>query len=189
MEKDLASLRGIGSAQDFLDKLSSVIRDTLTEDYWNITLPNELATSSSRSPSMYAYYAALNLLDAKVLFSKMKVSELLDPAARAKKSSLEKHHLFPRQYLIDSGLTEVREINQIANYALVEWWDNIPISDDAPATYWPKYIERFSNEETSQMCYWHALPEGWENMEYRSFLYERRLKMAKVIRDGFSNLY
>ena len=189
MEKDLARLRDIASDQEFLSMLDRIIKDVLTDDYWKITLPNELATSSPRSPSLFAYYAALNLLDARVLFSKMKISELLEPTSKAKKSSLERHHLFPRAFLKNGGLTEIREINQIANYALVEWWDNIPISDDAPSVYWPKYAQRFSQDELKQMCYWHALSDGWEVMNYHDFLRERRLKMANIIRDGFMSLF
>ncbi|MBN1348689.1 DUF262 domain-containing protein [candidate division KSB1 bacterium] len=188
MERDLANLRGVNSAREFIRILDGTIEDIFTEDYWNITLPNDLATSSSRSPSLFAYYAALNLLDAKVLFSKMKVSELLDPNSRANKSSLEKHHLFPKGYLNQSGITEIRDTNQIANYALVEWAENIHISDQSPADYWHDCTRRFSTEEVELVRYWHALPEGWQNMEYHDFLAQRRLKMAHVIRDGFDSL-
>jgi hypothetical protein len=86
------------------------------------------------------------------------------------------------------GITEIRDTNQIANYALVEWTDNIDISDASPADYIPKYEERFKPEEMAQMRYWHALPKGWQQMEYRSFLEERRKRMAQVIKDGFGKL-
>ncbi|MDO9537837.1 MAG: DUF262 domain-containing protein, partial [Thermoplasmata archaeon] len=66
MEADLARLRSIRNGDDFIRTLDQIIFDTLTEDLWNITLPNSLATSSARSPSLFAYYAALNLLDAQV---------------------------------------------------------------------------------------------------------------------------
>src|SRR4051812_20966554 len=39
-----------------------------------------------------------------------------------------------------------------------------------------------------RMYYWHALPDGWESMDYNRFLIERRERMAKVIRDGFDKL-
>lgn len=189
MERDLARLREVNSKDDFTNLLDRIIQDVLTDDYWTITLPNELATSSPRSPSLFAYYAALNLLDAKVLFSKMKVSDLLDPASKANKSAVERHHLFPKNFLKKCGISGIREINQIANYALVEWWDNIPIADKAPADYWPKYINRFNKAEVKEMCYCHALPDGWENMNYQEFLKERRKRIAQVIRDGFRLLY
>lgn len=185
MERDLARLREVNSKDGFSNLLDRIIQDVLTDDYWTITLPNELATSSPRSPSLFAYYAALNLLDAKVLFSKMKVSELLDPASKANKSAVERHHLFPKGFLKKCGISGTREINQIANYALVEWWDNIPIADKAPADYWREYTNRFNKAEVKKMCYYHALPDGWEHMNYQEFLKERRKRVAQVIRDGF----
>ncbi|MFH0961047.1 MAG: DUF262 domain-containing protein [Pseudomonadota bacterium] len=188
MEADFARLRSVNDVAGFVKTFDQVISDTLTEDFWTITLPNEIATSSSRSPSLFAYYAALNLLDARVLFSKMKVSELFDPAIKAKKSGTERHHLFPKNYLKKINISEIRDTNQIANYALVEWSDNIEISDIAPPEYLPKYIARFSPEELKDMYYWHALPKEWESMSYEEFLKARRKEIAKVIRDGFQRL-
>jgi hypothetical protein len=188
MEGDLNRLSNISDGSQFITALDRIIADSLTDDYWNIALPNELATSASRSPVLFAYYAALNLLDARVLFSKMKVSELLDPALRAKKSSLEKHHLFPKGYLKTLQIADLKEVNQIANFALVEWSDNIEISDDAPSSYLPHYKSRLSNDELGEMYYWHALPDNWEQMRYDAFLPERRKLIAKVIRDGFRKL-
>ena len=86
---------------------------------------------------MFAYFAALNLLDAFVLYSRQKVSELLDPVTDAHRSSLERHHLFPKGYLNSIGITSDRDTNQIGNYALVEWGDNAAIASRAPALYVP----------------------------------------------------
>ncbi|MDO9517207.1 MAG: DUF262 domain-containing protein [Methanosarcinaceae archaeon] len=188
MEADLARLRAIKDGNTFIATLDHVINDTLTEDFWNISLPNSLATSSARSPSLFAYYASLNLLDARVLFSKMKVSELLDPALKTKKSATERHHLYPRNYLKKLDITDLRDTNQIANFALVEWTDNLDISDRAPSQYLSEYLRRFSPEEIEQMNYWHALPHGWEEMTYNDFLVSRRKMLAQVIRDGFKKL-
>ena len=188
MEQDLADLRDVSTASGFVARLDQTISTTLTDDYWNITLPNELATSSARNPALYTYYAALNLLDAQVLFSKMRVAELMDPLSHAKKSALERHHLFPKKYLARQGITETRDTNQIANYALVEWSDNIEISDMAPSEYVPKYTQRFDNNELRKMYFWHALPHNWEKMDYRGFLEERRKLMAQVIRRAFEKL-
>ena len=120
MEQDLARLRDVKDTVGFVSLLDRIIADTLTKDFWEIALPNELATSSAQSPAQFAYFAALNLLDARVLFSKMKVSQLLDPALHSNKSSIERHHLFPKAYLRKLGITEPRDTNQIANYALNE---------------------------------------------------------------------
>jgi hypothetical protein len=188
MEGDLARFRNVKDASEFTAVLNKVVDDTLTEDYWNITLPNELATSTARSPALNAYNAALNLLDARALFSNLKVSELLDPALRAKKSPVERHHLFAKNYLKTIGIEDVKDRNQIANYALVEWRDNVDILDSPPADYVPEYAGRFSPEELSAMYHWHALPEGWERMGYQEFLEQRRKLLAGVVREGFAKL-
>jgi hypothetical protein len=188
MEQDLARLRGLHSAEDFIRTLDRIVDDTFTDDFWNITMPNNLATSSSNSPALLAYYAALNLLDARVLFSKMKVSELLDPAHKSTKSATERHHLFPRAYLKRLGFDSTSDSNQIANYALVEWHDNIAIRDEPPADYFPKYAKRFDKTELQEMSYWHALPSSWHRMGYETFLESRRQLMAHVTRDGFTKL-
>ena len=189
MEGELARLRGLQTAAEFKNHLDQEITKSLTEDFWNIELVGSLDKALARNPALYAYYAALNLQDAKGLFSKIKIRELLEEGVYAKKSALEMHHLFPKNYLkTELSLTDRHDTNQIANYALVEWNDNIKISDDPPAVYWPKYAARFSQEELVQMCAWHALPEGWESMEYSDFLVGRRHLIAKAIRAGFQSI-
>jgi hypothetical protein len=174
-EQDAARLSEIqhGDADGYIRILSKIVDDTLTTDYWSITLPNELATSASKSPALLAYIAALNILDADALLSTGKVRACLDPAITAKKG-IERHHLFPWAYLRNElKVTDNREINQIANMALVEWADNIAISDDAPSAYWPAQLaaKNLSAERLSHQEYWHALPDGWEHLDYpRSWL-------------------
>lgn len=190
VEQDLARLQRVNGSEGFVGTLRKMIADELSEDYWKITLPNALEVSNVRSPVVFAYQAALVLLEAKVLFSKLPVSSLLDPSLKAKKTALERHHLFPKAYLHKIGFTEQQDTNQAANYALVEWSDNIFISDKAPATYQPLMLKElgWSAEDLSSYYKWHALPQGWEQMEYRAFLIKRRHLMAAVIRQGFERL-
>ncbi|RMD58315.1 DUF262 domain-containing protein [Candidatus Parcubacteria bacterium] len=188
MEQDLALLRGAKTAEDFVNVLNQQINAVLTRDYWEVTLLSELETAAARNTGQFAYYAALCLLDAPVLYSKMKVVELLDPATKGKKSALERHHLFPRRYLQRQGIKERRDINQVANYALVEWSDNIAISDRPPKEYVPKMEARFSPDELRRMYALHALPGKWYQLDYADFLAERRKRIAAVIRKGFEQL-
>jgi hypothetical protein len=188
IESDLARLRDVADADAFTQTLDAVVDQTLTADYWAITLPNLLATSAARSPSLMAYHAALNLLDAKVLFSHLRVSELLDPAISPKWSAIERHHLFPKAYLKRLGTTATRDTNQIGNMALLEWPDNADISDAAPAEYFPPIMARVAPGDREQMLHHHALPDGWEAMDYPTFLIERRKLMAAVVRQGFQRL-
>ena len=188
MEMDLARLRGLSTADDFAKVLNDIIQSQLTNDFWDITLPMDLSTSSSTSPSLYAYYAALYILGANGLFSKLKVSDLLQEGLRSKKSALERHHLFPKAWLNKIGITEQRETNQIANFALVEWSDNIAISDTAPKEYLPAYLTRLNEEDKRQMYYWHGLFDNWEELTFDEFLIERRKRIAGVIKDAYSRI-
>jgi hypothetical protein len=188
MERDLADIRDFTDADQFVQWMEKTICTEFTDDFWNITLPNRMDTSSATSPYLFAYYASLNLLHAKALFSNKKVSDLLESAHKANKAAVERHHLFPKKHLKKQGITQTRTTNQIANYALIEWDDNIAISGESPADYFPKYSERFTDSEMSRMCHWHALPVGWEKMEYGEFLEARRKLMAKVIREGFEHI-
>lgn len=189
MDGDLARFRAVATAEDFLATLDQMIASELTNDYWSITLPADLATSSARNPQLFAYVAAQIKLGAPVLFSHKRVGELIDPALKAKKKALERHHLFPRAWLERAGITERPQINQMANYALLEWPDNIDISDTAPRDYVPALRERFAADEWERMADLHALPSGWETLDYDDFLAARCRLMASVIRRGFETLW
>lgn len=189
MEQDLADLRGLSKTDDFLTQLQRKIENEFTEDFWQINLPERLATASYRNPAFFAYCAALNLLDARAFFSQYKVADLLDPYIRPKKAPLDRHHLFPKAYLARLGVKDRREVNQVANLSIADWADNsLVIGDKPPAEYMPRLKEGMTSEEVKQMYFWHALPEGWEGMTYSQFLVERRKLMAQVIRKGFRKL-
>jgi len=188
MEADLGKLQNINDEDSFCEVLRSTCSELLTRDYWSISLPSDLATAAGRSPTQNGYFAALNLLDARVLFSEQKVAELLDPSTKAKRAAVEKHHLFPKAHLARKGIRSRRQTNQLANYALVEWGDNGKASDKAPAEYLPAFAKRLSTEELERMYYWHALPEAWETLDYQEFLVERRERMAKLIQEAYQLL-
>jgi hypothetical protein len=188
MESDLAKFRNVTNGDDFVNELAQICSEVFTDDYWSINLPSALATSSSSGPSLFAYYAALVLLDANVLFSRQKVAGLLDSTTKSTRSALERHHLFPKAYLETLGITEIRDTNQIANYAVLEWNDNSAISDENPKKYLPKIVERFTPEEVREMYYWHGLPDNWEEMDYQEFLMRRRERIALLIRDAYHKL-
>ncbi|MBT9519065.1 MAG: putative DNA binding domain-containing protein, partial [Methyloversatilis discipulorum] len=188
MEYDLARFRQVKNGDEFIKVLEKICDDVLANDFWTITLPNQLATSSPKSPALFAYNAALNLLDAKVLFSKHKISELADPSVHANRSDFERHHLFPKEYLKSIGVSEVRDTNQIANYAFVEWGDNSAIGKNAPKIYLPSYRQRHSGQDLQKMYHWHALPDNWEELDYQDFLGKRRDLISKIIKEAYSLL-
>lgn len=190
MDADLNRIKELSSAEAFLSVLDSLIASEFTNDYWSITLPSQLATSSARNPQLFAYVASQNRIGARVLFSHKKISDLLDPGLKTKKKPLERHHLFPRAYLEEIGVKEQTEINQTANLALIEWPENIDIGKKAPTEYMAEIRSRFHGHDDglARTMTDHALPEGWEAMSYNEFLYERRKLMAGIIRKGFETL-
>lgn len=188
VEYDLSRLAGLDSKAAFVAELDRTISQTFTSDYWKITLPNRLDTSSPRSPALFAYLAALNLLDADLLFSRLKVRDLLDPT-RAAPRAIERHHLFPKKHLASIGITGTRQENSIANMAYLDWPENAEIGADAPVVYWPKVISRLDADRLKKQAYCHALPVGWEQLDYATFLERRRSLMAQVVHDGFDRLW
>ena len=187
MEADLARFRDVKEGEIFLGILQKICELELTDDFWKISLPNALATSSPRSPSLFAYNAALVILGARALFSELKIADLLDPSTITLKSAAERHHLFPKGYLEKIGITDLRETNQIANYSYIEYGDNIKISDQSPAEYIPALIPS-DKKTTNDLYYWHALPEKWEIMDYPKFLEKRRELIARIIFDGYKKI-
>ena len=184
-------LRVVALAEDtggFRNALDRIIRSNFTGDYWSISLPNRLDTSGAKSPVLLAYWAALNLLDAEVLLSDIGIRELLDPAVTPLRS-LERHHLFPKAYLARQGIHARNQVNAIANMVFVDWPENAAIGARGPLEYWPSMSEGMPADKIERQRYWHALPAGWEQLDYRAFLDRRRKLIADVIKDGFEQLW
>lgn len=188
MDGDMNRIKAVTDAAGFCAMIEEMMANELTNDFWTVTLPSNLNSSSARNPELFAYVAAQNRLAAPVLFSHKKVSDLLDPALKTKKKALERHHLFPKAWLLKQGVEDLKQINQVGNFALLEWPENIDISDDPPREYVPAICERFSDKDWVRMQEAHALPVNWQLLSYDTFLVERRRLMASIIRQGFESL-
>ena len=190
-EKDLNKIKEFDK-NSFVVGLEKIITDNLTNDFWEITLVGQMETSSARSPEANAFYAALNKLGSPVLFSRKLVGDLYDPSLKIKKKRLEKHHIFPRNYLISKyGFDKNKDkakINQIANLTFLEFEDNIEISDANPNEYFAMVKKRFAENELSEMLNQHAVPDNFYQLEYDEFLQKRRKLMAGVIIKAFNKI-
>ena len=192
-ESHFTALKGFTTFNEYKQFIAARVNEALTDDYFDITLPGSgqggLAVSGSGNNAWFAYVAALNILDRKVLFStsNLKVRDLMNLGIDGKKKSLEKHHLFPKAYLKGLNYPDTK-INQMANYAFIDWNDNIAILDEAPSIYYPEICKGRTQKEINTMEEENALPHGWENMSYEDFLEARRKLMAKIIKQGFETL-
>ena len=191
VENHLNSIKELSNLEEYRSFILSRVEERLTNDYFDITLTGSegLAVSGRGNNAWNAYVAALNILNTKILFSKssLLVKNLFEPGTDGKRKSLEKHHLFPKAYLKTQNYTDAK-INQMANYAYIDWKDNMDILDDAPSSYYPIICEGRSEEEILQMEKDNALPHGWEKMDYEIFLIERRKLMAAIIKQAFETL-
>lgn len=191
VENHLNAIKELSTLDEYRDFILSRVGERLTNDYFDITLLGSegLAVSGRGNNAWNAYVAALNILDAKILFSKtsLLVSKLFEPGTDGKRKSLEKHHLFPKAYLKSKGYNDAR-INQMANYAFIDWKDNADILDDAPSVYYPVVCKGRTEDDIRRMEEENALPHGWEHMDYEDFLIERRKLMSAIIKKAYEKL-
>ena len=191
VENHLNSIKTLTTLDEYKNFILTRVSERLTNDYFDITLVGSegLAVSGRGNNAWNAYVASLNILNAKILFSKSNLlaSKLFEPGTDGNRKSLEKHHLFPKAYLKSLGYRDSM-INQMANYAFIDWKDNMGILDDAPSKYYPIVCQGRSDTEIREMEAENALPHGWENMTYEDFLNERRTLMAARIKEAFEQL-
>lgn len=188
VEKQFADLRDVHNADEFIHYIDQVIDTRFTDDYFNLMLPNELNSAAAISPAWYGYVASQIILNTPMLFSNTPVSKYFVLGSSGTKNAIDKHHVFPKQYLDDIGFESDREKNQIANFTYLDYATNIEISDKPPKEYVEYYRQLLGEEDYCKACENHALPEGFENMEYLEFLSQRRVLMAKVVWKAYRKL-
>ena len=174
---------------------TAVFAAELSEGYWASLLPQQLETSSSISPYFLVYQAAqVKLKDKGFLSRDITVQDLLLNRA-------DVHHLFPRKYLKDQGLSR-GQYNQIANFALAQSEINIAIGAKAPQVYFADLLNQCDGgkkkyggitdlAELKENLRDHSVPEGIFNSladDYPQFLEERRKLMAAKIKKYFNKL-
>ena len=188
VEKKFADLRDIHTANEFVEYLDSEISNRFTDDYFKYTLPSELNSSSATSPAWYGYVAAINVLGTPMLFSTTPLSQYFALGSSGDKSSVDKHHIFPKHYLETIGYDNDRDRNQIANFTYLDYSTNIDISDAPPEEYVNRYREKLGNEGYKLACAQNALPENFEKLTYPEFLKRRRILMAQIIKKAYIKL-
>ncbi|HEX8494397.1 MAG TPA: hypothetical protein VF658_16255 [Pyrinomonadaceae bacterium] len=174
---------------------SAVIDAELSESFWSTLLPQQMETSSGSSPYFLVFQAAqVKMGDKGFLSRDITVQDLI-------LNRSDVHHLFPRNYLKQQGLSRGR-YNQIANYALAQSEINIAIGDKAPSVYFNELLEQCSGgkkkyggitdiEELKENLREHSIPESILSRpeeNYDDFLEERRGLMAAKIKTYFAKL-
>ena len=177
------------------DYVNAVIPNELPDSFWTGMLPQFMDTSSIKSPYFLCYKAAqVKLGDKGFLSRDITVRDLLLNRA-------DVHHVFPRQYLKDKGLTS-SSYNQIANYVIAQSEINIAIGAKAPLAYFDELRQQTDGgatryggitdqQEMSANLESNCIPAGvlqGDVPDYLGFLEIRRHLMAQKIKSWFAVL-
>ena len=192
MDKDM---RGIAD-KGFIGYFNEVEASELSDDFWKITLPQNMETSSVNSPAFNTFIAAqINLNCNSMLMNGTKISDLINISG-------DVHHIFPRAYLQSNGINSKSKYNQIANYVYLDTQVNKAISDDAPCVYFSSVKSQCNSKDIKlgnisdenllrtnleENC----IPDDVFEMtaaDYDDFLQKRRKLMAKMIEKYYKAL-
>lgn len=183
------------SEQGIPTMLKSIEDAILSENFWNVAVPQDLTMTSTNNPTYLVYLAAqVYFNDISFLSTNITVRELINLGG-------DVHHVFPKQYLINNKFAK-NQYNQDANYAYLDRPVNESIGKKAPKEYFnialnqcqTKIAECGSIIDEAQLyrnLEANSIPEDVFNMEhqdYSSFLEKRRLLMAKKIRKYYESL-
>lgn len=192
MDRDMRNIEEKG----FLNFLNEVEASALSDTFWQVTLPQNLETSSVNSPAFNTFLAAqINLNSNSFLMNGTKISDLINISG-------DVHHIFPKAYLKANGIDNKTKYNQVANYIYLDTQVNKAISDDAPKVYLKKVVAQcesgvieLGNISSKQLLdknlEENAIPNELINMDiasYEDFLSKRRVIMAQLIERYYKGL-
>ena len=189
--KDLKVISEVGIQQ----ALKNIEDATLSDNFWQVALPQNLSYASSQNPTYLAYLAAqVTAGDNSLLSQNIRVSELITLGG-------DVHHIFPKKYLVEHGFDRT-QYNQTANYAYLDTPVNISIGKKAPKDYFSVALAQCGQETAESGSILNekdlranlainCIPEDIFEIDYTrydDFLAKRRSLMAKKIRKYYENL-
>lgn len=192
MDRDM---RGIAD-RGFVSFYNEIAASQLSDNFWSVTLPQSLTTTSIRTGAWMVYVASqVRAADNTLFTNGFKVADVIGNVG-------DIHHIFPKAYLRKEIDAPQRLYNQIANYTYLEKRINIAIGEKSPGEYFSQaraaiiegkpYFGDISDEETLALSLKaNCIPEGVFHMtakDYETFLAERRALMAQKIRRYFEGL-
>lgn len=192
MDRDM---RGIAD-RGFVSFYNEIAASQLSDNFWSVTLPQSLTTTSIRTGAWMVYVASqVRAADNTLFTNGFKVADVIGNVG-------DIHHIFPKAYLRKEIDAPQRLHNQIANYTYLEKRINIAIGEKSPGEYFSQahaaiiegtsYFGDISDEETLiSNLKANCIPEGVFHMtakDYKTFLAERRTLMAQKIHQYFESL-
>ena len=185
-EQQLNAIDELSDADSFRAWVDSEISARLTDDFFGVTLPNELDKNRASGPVWNAFLAAQVVLGSRVLFGTGTVAQLLLPASSGVKKAYDKHHVFPANFLKGGSYENLRD--RRANFVCVDYQKNIYIKDEDPKVYVTLFRQELGDDAYETSCRENALPIGFEDMDFPGFLAKRRVLMSEMIREAYLRL-
>jgi hypothetical protein len=186
MDRDIRSINTKGFIPFFKEAEDAELSDT----FWDVGLVQAFETSAINSPYFNVFLAAQVHAGERALFSSTtKVMDLISIAG-------DVHHIFPREYLKQNGITDKSKYNQVANFVYLDTQVNISIGKKAPNDYFGIAFRQCETGETKigtitdnisliDNLVENCIPNNIDEMtvdDYNDFLAERRLMMAAKIK-------
>lgn len=175
--------------------LKSIEDAILSENFWNVAVPQDLTMTTTNNPTYLVYLAAqVYFNDCSLLSTNITVRELINLGG-------DVHHVFPKKYLIDNGYSK-NLYNQDGNYAYLDRPVNESIGKKAPKVYFQEALDQCKTKQATcgsiideDQLYnnleMNCIPADVFNMDYQDyshFLEKRRSMMANKIRRYYESL-
>ena len=192
MHRDMQSIQEKG----FLNFFAEIEASALSDSFWQVSLPQNLETSSVNSPAFRVFLAAQVYLHRDSLFMNgMQVRDLISISG-------DIHHIFPRAYLKKNGIDNRARYNQVANYIYLDTQVNKAIGDQAPCEYFGKAWHQCETKTPvlgnivncdmlKENMEGNCIPENVMTMDasnYEDFLTQRRRLIASMIEHYYRSL-
>lgn len=103
-----------------------------------------------------------------------------------KNSSLDVHHIFPKDLLYKAGKSKAI-VNALANYAFLTKETNLEITNREPSEYIPVMMNKCPGAVESHCV--PTNPELWHINKYEEFLKQRRILLANAANNLLNSLY
>lgn len=178
MDRDLREIADKGFFKFFSENDLSFWDET----FWEVTLVQNLETTSTSSPYFNVYLAAQIFFSDHALLSTARVVDLITIVG-------DVHHIFPKEYLREHGNASRM---QVANCAYLDRPLNILIGRKAPREYFSKALENYSDEnDFIKNLEENCIPLEILDMtheDYAEFLEQRRRLMAHKIQKYYASL-
>ena len=192
MDRDMRRI----SEQGFIPFYQEIAASQLSDNFWKVTLPQNLVTTSVRTGAWMVYVASqVRSADNTLFTNGFKVADVIGNVG-------DIHHIFPKGYLRKAIDAPQRLYNQVANYTYLEKRINIAIGEKRPGEYFSQARDAIKSgvsyfgdiaDEDALLSNLEAncIPEGIFEMgveDYDVFLAQRRVLMAQKIRNYYESL-